>query len=110
MRYLIAAILMSPFILSASANADSFTNFSEAAGDSAEASSRVIAAGGQVALGAAAIPLSVIGSGADLVGEASHSLSDELWTAANAPLKVDDDVVIAVPPPSLTSTSQKEGH
>jgi len=34
------------------ANADSFNNMSQAVGDSAEASSRVIAAGGQVTLGA----------------------------------------------------------
>lgn len=107
MKYLTGAILLCPIILTASAKADSFNNLSVAIGDSAEASAQVVAAGGQVAIGAVALPLSVAGSGAEMVGNASQDLADELWDAANAPLTVDQDVVIAVPPPSLNEKAEE---
>lgn len=106
MKYLTGAILLCPIILTASAKADSFNNFSTAIGDSAEASAQVVAAGGQVAIGAVALPLSVVGSGAEMVGGASQALADELWDAANAPLIVDQDVVFAVPPPPLKTKTE----
>lgn len=83
------------------AHADSFQNFSEAAGDSAEASARIVASGGQVAMGAVAIPLAAIGGLTEASGEAATAISDDLWQAANAPLTVDDDVVMAQPAPSV---------
>lgn len=108
MKYLIASILAGASLACLPAKADSFNNFSEAIVDSGDASARVIASGGQVALGATAIPLSILGNGADFVGDVSNGISNELWTAANAPLTVDEDVVIAVPPPHLEQSYQGE--
>jgi hypothetical protein len=106
MKHLTGAILLSPLFFTTAAQADSINNLSGAIGDSAEASAQVVAAGGQVAIGAVALPLSVVGSGAEMVGGASQDLADELWDAANAPLIVDQDVVIAVPPPPLKAKTE----
>lgn len=86
------------------ANADSFKNMSQAVGDSAEASSRVIAAGGQVTLGAIAVPLSAIGAISEATGEAATAISGDLWDVANAPLTISDEVVIAQAVPTVPRT------
>lgn len=104
MKRIVIAALASGLVFTTSAHADSFKNFSEATGDSANASARVVAAGGQVAIGAVAIPLAASASLVEGTGHAANVIADDLWAAANAPLTVSDDVVIAQPPPSLSGT------
>ena len=101
MKRVLAAGLIIGLSLTGVAQADSFRNFSEAAGDSAEAGTRIVAAGGQVALGAVAVPLAAVGSLAEGAGTAANGIADDMWTTANAPLVVDRDVVVAQPAPSL---------
>ena len=105
MKRVLSPVLMTGLVFTTSAHADSFRNFSEATGDSADASARVVAAGGQVAIGAVAIPLAASASLVEGTGHAANVIADDLWTAANAPLKVSDDVVIAQPPPSLSGAT-----
>lgn len=88
--------------------ADSLGNASQATADSLEAGSRVVAAGGQIALGAVAIPLAAAGAIAEGGGEAATDISGDLWEAANAPLKVDERVVIADPAPTVPRTEPRE--
>jgi len=83
------------------AMADSLGNMSQAVGDSADASARIVAAGGQVALGAVAIPLAGIGGLSEATGSAATHISNDLWSAANAPLKIEDTVVMAQPAPRV---------
>ena len=83
------------------AYADSVTNMSEATGDSLDASSRIVVSGGQVALGAVAIPLALVGEVTGSAGSVATETSDVLWQAANAPLVVDRDVAIAQPAPDV---------
>ncbi len=83
------------------AMADSLGNMSQAVGDSADASARIVAAGGQVALGAVAIPLAGIGGLSEATGSAATHISNDLWSAANAPLKIEDTVVMAQPAPKV---------
>lgn len=109
MKRLILAAVVSGMGLSAAAYADSFKNFSEAAGDSADAGSRVVAAGGQVALGAVAVPLAAAGALAEGAGGAAGDIAEDLWDTANAPLTVDDAVVVAQPAPSLESPTNSDG-
>ncbi len=109
MKRILAAGMLAGVPLVGVSHADSFQNFSEAAGDSSEAGARVIAAGGQVALGAVAVPLVVVGTIAEETGGAANMIGNDIWAAANQPLTVDRDVVVAQPAPSLTpSTSQAE--
>lgn len=91
----------SAIALALPAHADSFGNASEAAGDSLEASARIVAAGGQIALGAVAVPLAAVGAVSEAGGEAATTISEDMWETANAPLKVDDRVVVAQPAPSV---------
>ncbi|MEL6568931.1 MAG: hypothetical protein AAFQ22_10970 [Pseudomonadota bacterium] len=91
----------SAMALTVPAYADSLGNASQAAADSAEASTRIVAAGGQIALGAVAIPLAAAGAVAEGGGQAATEISEDLWATANAPLKVDERVVIAQPAPSV---------
>lgn len=86
------------------AAADSISNLSEATSDSVEASARVIASGGQVALGAVAIPLALAGATSEGAGSAATTIADDLWKTANAPLKVDDDIAMAQPLPHVPRT------
>ena len=101
MKRILTAALISGFSLVGVAQADSFKNMSDAAGDSAEAGSRVAAAGGQVALGAVAVPLAVGGAIAQGAGSVANTIADGLWATANAPLPVDDEVVVAQGAPSI---------
>ena len=77
---------------------DSFQNVSDATGASVEAASQVVAAGGQVALGAVAVPLAIAGAGAESTGNAANTIAGDLWDAANAPLVVDEDIALAAEP------------
>ena len=106
MKRILAAGLVAGLSLFGVAQADSFQNFSEATGDSAQAGARVVAAGGQVAIGAIAVPLAAAGALAEGAGGAANHIADDMWTAANAPLTVSDEVVVAQPPPSLKTTGQ----
>jgi len=90
------AVLAAPVAM-----ADSFQNMSDATLDSADASARIAASGTQVALGAVAVPLAGLGALAEAGGETATEISADLWDVANAPLKVDDAVVIAQPLPEL---------
>jgi hypothetical protein len=81
----------------------SMENASNAASDSADASARLVASGGQVVLGAIAVPLAVAGGVAEGTGAVAGDISKDLWDAANAPLVVDDAVAIAQPIPDLRS-------
>ena len=83
------------------AYADSVTNMSDATGDSLEASSRIVVSGGQVALGAVAIPLALAGEVTGSAGDVATETSDVLWQAANAPLTVDPAVAMAQPAPNV---------
>lgn len=83
------------------ATADSLRNASQAVGDSADAGSRIVAAGGQIALGAVAIPLAASGALTEASGKAATEISEDLWATANAPLTVDDRVVMPQPAPNV---------
>ena len=107
MKRLTIVSALSAFLTIGAAHADSVNNFSQAAGDSAEASARVIAAGGQVAVGAVALPLAAAGTIVEGTGSAVGELANDLWDAANTPLEVDDDIVIAQGPPTLSAISQE---
>lgn len=87
---------------------DSFGNASDATADSIEAGARVVAAGGQIALGAVAIPLAAAGAVAEGGGEAATDISKELWDVANAPLSVDERVAIAQPAPNVPRETSDE--
>jgi hypothetical protein len=80
---------------------ESLRNASQATGDSLDASARLVASGGQVVLGAVAVPLAAAGGLLEGTGAAADSIATDLWDAANTPLKVDDAVVMASPPPRL---------
>ncbi len=92
---------LSGLTITTTATADSLGNMSKAVGDSADASARIVAAGGQVALGAVAIPLAGIGGLSEATGSAATHISNDLWSAANAPLKIEDTVVMAQPAPNV---------
>lgn len=100
-----AALLLVPITM-----ADSSRNMSEAIADSGEASARIVAAGGQIVIGAVAVPLAAVGGLSEATGNAATDISDGLWDAANAPLVVDDAVVMAQPAPQVprTPTSTRE--
>ena len=106
-RFGIAALAV--VAVSACAHADSLNNFSDAVGDSGEASARVTAAGGQVAVGAVAVPLAAVGGLTEATGNAANVIANDLWDIANAPLEVDEDVVIAQPLPK-PSVDQMKGE
>lgn len=90
------------------AGADSFQNLSDATGDSANASGRVVAAGGQVALGAVAVPLALVGAGVESTGNAATEIAGDLWDVANAPLEVDEDIAMAQPLPDVPRTADTQ--
>lgn len=104
-HHIIAAAAMA---LALPASADSLGNASQAAADSAEAGSRVVAAGGQIALGAVAIPLAATGAIAEGGGQVATAISGDLWEVANAPLKIDERVVMAQPAPNVPRTREEE--
>lgn len=99
----ISAILSVGLIATAHAQ-DSFRNLSDAAGDSAEAGGRLVAAGGQVAIGAVAIPIASAGTAVAGVGSAAIVVADGMWDTANAPLEIDEEIVISQPAPDVSST------
>ena len=90
--------------LSGVAAADSFSSLSEATGDSADASARFVASGGQVALGAVAVPLALVGATTESAGSAATTIAGDLWDTANAPLSVDNDIAMAQPLPHVPRT------
>lgn len=96
---LAATSLMVPIALAQSSN-----NMSEAIADSGEASARIVAAGGQIVIGAVAVPLAAAGGLSEATGSAATEISDGLWDAANTPLVVDDAVVMAQPAPQVPRT------
>ena len=98
--------LMIAIGLIASAHADSFENTSQAAGNSVEASAELAAAGSQVALGAVAQPLSAAGILVESTGHASIEAGADSWDAANAPLTIGDDIVLAQPAPVVPRLPQ----
>lgn len=108
MKYVVATALISPFVLGAVAQADSLNNFSEAVGDSADASARIVASGGQVVIGATALPLALAGTGLEGAGQLSKDMANELWGTTNTPLKIDEDIVIAQTPPTLADIQKQE--
>lgn len=94
---------------------ESLRNGSQATGDSLEASARLVASGGQVVLGAIAVPLAASGAILEGTGQAADAIASDLWDAANTPLKIDDAIIMAAPPPqlparpALTSATATEG-
>ncbi len=88
-------------LLAPAAFADSAQNLSQAAGDSSEASAQIVAAGGQVALGAVALPLIIGGEITAATGKGAAGGGEMLWDAANAPLKLDDRIALAQPAPQV---------
>ncbi len=95
--YCFAAIALAGVSLPAAA--DSLRNTSAATSDSVDASTRLAASSGQIVLGAVAVPLKISGAVTETIGkgatEAGHALSE----AANAPLEVSDETLVAQPPP-----------
>jgi hypothetical protein len=87
----------------------SVRNGSEAIGDAASASTRIVASGGQVALGASAAPVIALGAGAQSVGDGARAVGYSSWQAANTPLPVAQAVIVAQPAPVVpfAPTTQK---
>ena len=103
--YCVATLLVAALVADG-AFADSFQNASTASGDSAEASARLAASGAQITLGAVAIPLQALGGITTAVGESASWVGEEFWETANQPLTVSDEVLTAVPPPSVAPAAQ----
>lgn len=97
----LAAAALAAALTAGPAAADSLQNASDATGDSLEASARIVASGGQIVLGAVAIPLTAGGGLSEATGEAAADSGEALWQTANAPLVVDDAVMVAAPPPDV---------
>ena len=107
-KTLFAALLAGGLALPAIA--DSGQNFSTTLGDSAEASARLTASGIQVATGAVAIPITIAGIGLRETGELTANLGDAMSEAANAPLVVDDTVVVAQDAPTVPRIRDTDGR
>ncbi|WP_140985744.1 hypothetical protein [Asticcacaulis tiandongensis] len=97
----LSALLTSPVLAQGS-----FENASNASGNSAEASAELALSGVQVALGVVAVPIVIVGAGLDLSGDAASATGGALWDAANAPLEVSQETVIAQPAPNVPQTPQ----
>ncbi|MEM9738965.1 MAG: hypothetical protein AAF829_03785 [Pseudomonadota bacterium] len=108
MQLRLSLVAAAALALTLPAQADSLGNASQAAADSAEASTRIVAAGGQIAMGAVAIPLAAAGAIAEGGGQAATKISDDLWETANTPLKIDDRVIVAQPAPIVPRIKPSE--
>lgn len=106
MKHAYLASTAMALLLATPASGDSLGNASQAVGDSADASARIVASGGQIALGAVAIPLAASGALTEATGEAATEISEDLWATANAPLKVDDRVIVPQAAPNVPRLPQ----
>lgn len=109
MTHIFATLAATACLLAPVAAADSAQNFSDAAGDSSQASAQIVAAGGQVALGAVALPLTIGGEITAAAGQGVADAGEALWDVANAPLKVDDRVALAQPAPDVPRLPAQAG-
>lgn len=107
MKRKIAAAAAAALALATATMAQSSANMSEAIGDSAEASTRIVAAGGQIVIGAVAVPLALAGGLSEGTGNVAGSLAEGMWDAANAPLTVDEAVVMPQPAPDVPRTPRR---
>lgn len=102
-----SAIVLSTALITTQAQAaDSLDNTSKAAGDSVIATAKLAASGVQVVAGVAAIPVMGVGSAAQSTGEILQDSGEAVWTAANTPLEVSDETVVAQPAPAVPYEAQ----
>lgn len=93
----VAALCAAP-----AAYAQSVDDSSEAVAGSGEAAAKLSAAGVKTAVGSAAVPLGSAAATTTLAGASAGAVAEGMWESANAPLKVDDEVVLqADPPPNV---------
>ncbi|MEL6414545.1 MAG: hypothetical protein AAFQ15_06350, partial [Pseudomonadota bacterium] len=57
-----------------------------------------------------AIPLAGLGALAEAGGETATEISADLWDTANAPLKVDDTIIVPQPMPDLVEPITTDGE
>lgn len=101
------AIIVGAALLTSQAQAaDSVENTSNAAGESVIATAKLAASGVQVVAGVAAIPVMGVGSAAQSTGEILQDSGEAVWTAANTPLEVSDDTVVAQPAQTVPYDAQ----
>lgn len=65
----------------------------------AEAAAVLTGSGIQVVMGAAALPIASAAVTLDSAGEVTMGVADVMWEGANAPLVIDDAVIMAGPAP-----------
>ncbi|WAC46870.1 hypothetical protein OVA03_09080 [Asticcacaulis sp. SL142] len=95
------ALLISACLTTSALAQDSVTNTSDASGESAVATAQLTSAGVQVASGVVAIPVVIAGSAAESTGMVARSSGEALWEAANTPLEVSPETVVAQPAPQV---------
>ncbi|MDC7676309.1 hypothetical protein [Asticcacaulis machinosus] len=106
-KALTPAFIVSAALLTSQAQAaDSLDNTSKAAGESVIATAKLAASGVQVVAGVAAIPVMGVGSAAQSTGEILQDSGEAVWTAANTPLEVSDETVVAQPAPTVPYDAQ----
>jgi len=85
---------------------DSATDVSKATGDSAVASAKLTAAGVKAVVGVVALPVMAAGVTAESAGHAISDSGQAAWTAANTPLDVSPETVVAQPVPTVPYNTQ----
>lgn len=102
-----AALIVGTALITTQAHAaDSIDNTSQAAGESVIATAKLAASGVQVVAGVAALPVMGVGSAAESTGEIMQDSGQAVWTAANTPLEVSDETVVAQPAPAVPYDAQ----
>lgn len=110
MRAIAAAIFMTAAGLAA-AHAQSVENTSAAVAESAEGAAALAEAGVRATAGSVAVPLASAGAASEIAGEVPASVgvaagdaAGALWEAANTPLTIGDEVIVAADaPPSVAA-------
>lgn len=109
MKKRLSASLALLFAVSLSGQAiaqDSATDVSKATGDSAVASAKLTAAGVKAVVGVVALPVIAVGSTAESAGHVTSESGQAVWAAANAPLEVSPETVVAQPVPAVPYNAQ----
>jgi hypothetical protein len=85
---------------------DSATDVSQATGDSVVASAKLTAAGVKAVAGVVALPVISVGVITESAGHITADSGQAVWTAANTPLDVSPETVVAQPVPTVPYNAQ----
>ncbi len=87
---------------------DSLANASKASGDSVVATAELTEAGVKVVAGVVALPFVAAGAVAEGSGHTVREAGQGLWDAANGPLEVSPETVVAQPAPQVPYKAQAQ--